>query len=123
MLKKITFILLILVSSCSQHAEYTPNGDTLKDATTGTPYSSKINILGGRVIDPSFRMSLFPENIGLYLKPCDPLSVAQYNCILVEGIPTKVGPVTIKISGGLYGSMIVSSARFHKEYTMNVINP
>lgn len=123
MLKKITLILPILVSSCSQHAEYTPSGDTLKDATTGTPYSSKIYIFGGRVIDPSFRMSLFPENNGLSLKPCDPLSVAQYNCVLVEGLPTKAGPVTIKISGGLYGSMIVSSARFHKEYTMNIINP
>ena len=123
MLKKLTVIVPILVSSCSQYAEYTPSGDTLKDAITGTPYSAKIYIFGGRVIKPSFSMRLFPENTGLYLKPCDPLSVAQNNCILVEGIPKKPGSVTIKISGGLYGSMIVSSAGFHKEYTMNVISP
>jgi hypothetical protein len=66
MLKKLTFILPILVSSCSQYAEYTPSGDTLKDAITGTPYSAKIYLW--RESDKAvIQYASFPENTGLYL--------------------------------------------------------
>lgn len=123
-MKKITILFLALfILSCSRHADYTPSTSTLKDATAGEYYSQKIYIFGGPVISTSFRMNIAPADVGLSLKPCDPTAAAKYNCILIEGRPIKPGPITIKISGGLYGSMIVSSARFHKEYTMKVINP
>lgn len=113
----------LLISSCSRHVDYTPNTSALRNATTGEYYSQKIYIFGGPVIRNSFRMNIVPADVGFSFRPCDPTAAAKYNCILIEGQPTKAGPITIKISGGLYGSMIVSSARFHKEYTMNVINP
>ncbi|WBM70678.1 hypothetical protein OH773_21655 [Buttiauxella sp. WJP83] len=134
------FIIVFGVSACTSNTEYLPEGKNLKKATIGIPYFSKIYILGGGVIGgniagiPEKKAGIVtPEDAGISLRHCQlpewriknmkPKDSNNYNCIEIYGTPTKPGVITIEISGRMYGSMLASSKKFSKEYTIKVVTP
>jgi hypothetical protein len=127
-MKKISLFLSILVlSACTLRAEITPEGNTLPDAITGTPYLSEIHITGGAVysLDANgkerFVGDISPADLGLSLKYCN--DSPAHNCVQVEGIPVRAGEVKIRVSGGLFGTNVASGSGFSKTYTLTIKDP
>jgi len=124
MKKMILLFPLLVLSACTQHAEFIPENEILNDATTGKPYYGQINIFGGRVLSYNERGGqvlvgdIFPENTGLYLQYCDEDEMSD--CLKIRGIPTKEGVVKIRVYGGLAGGMFLKSGEFDKTYTITI---
>lgn len=126
-MRKIFFILsLFLLSACSLQAEFTPEEETLNDATVGVPYYNQINIFGGIVLsydvygNQVIAGDIHPDNLGLHLQYCD--DDEFNNCIQIRGIPTKTGIAKIRVHGGLGGGMLSKSRDFDKTYTITIKN-
>lgn len=124
-MRRIFFVLsLFLLSSCSLQAEFTPEGESLNDATVGVPYYNQINIFGGIVLSYDIygkqviAGDIHPDNLGLHLQYCD--DDEFNNCIQIIGIPTKVGIAKVRIHGGLGGGMLSKSGDFDKTYTITI---
>lgn len=124
-MRRFFFVLsLFLLSACSLQAEFTPEGETLDDATVGVNYYNQINIFGGIVL--SYDMygnqvivgDIHPDDLGLYLQYCD--DDESNNCIQIRGIPTKAGIAKVRIHGGLSGGMHSKSGEFDKTYTITI---
>lgn len=119
----IVFISFVL-SACVLHADVTPDGDFLNDAIVGTPYASEININGGAVFSldsngkERFVGEITPPDTGLTLSYCND-SPAQ-NCIRIQGVPVRPGIITMRVSGGLFGTNVATGGRFDKTYTITI---
>ncbi|MEI2266701.1 hypothetical protein [Erwinia sp. CGal63] len=114
----------ILLSACTLHADVTPAGNVLNDATVGIPYNSEINIIGGAVSSldyngkKRFIGEITPSDTGLSLQYCND-SPAR-NCVRVQGVPVKPGIVNVRVSGGLFGTNVATGGRFDKTYTFKI---
>ncbi|MCK7355847.1 hypothetical protein L8O13_01355 [Enterobacter roggenkampii] len=112
------------VSACTLHADVTPDGNSLNDAIVGTLYASEININGGAVssLDSSgkerFVGEMTPPDTGLTLRYCN--DSPAHNCIRVQGVPVKSGIVTVRVSGGLFGTNVATGGEFDKTYTIKI---
>lgn len=113
-----------LVSACTLHADVTPDGNSLNDAIVGTLYASEININGGAVssLDSSgkerFVGEMTPPDTGLTLRYCN--NSPAHNCVRVQGVPVKPGIVTVRVSGGLFGTNVATGGEFDKTYTIKI---
>lgn len=125
---KIFFFAFVLftLSACTLHADVTPDGNVLNDAIVGTPYVSEININGGAVssLDANgkerFVGDISPSDTGLNLKYCN--DSPAHNCIRIQGVPVKPGMVTVRVSGGLFGTNVATGGEFDKTYTIKIKN-
>lgn len=124
-MRKILFAFyLLLLSGCTMKADFKPEGDTLNEATVGTPFYSQINIFGGRVLSYNIEGKqviagdIHPDNLGLHLQYCDDKELN--NCIQIRGIPTKAGIAKVRVHGGLGGGMLSKSGDFDKTYTITI---
>jgi hypothetical protein len=99
-----------------------PKHSQLSDAHVGKQYFSRIEITGGRVTERGLPGEITPKDNGLDLKSCDPLSVSKNSCIQITGIPEKPGTIRVTVAGSVYGTMLESSSRFYKTYTINVLD-
>ncbi|MCM7834214.1 hypothetical protein [Enterobacter asburiae] len=112
------------VSACTLHADVTPDGNSLNDAIVGTLYASEININGGAVssLDSSgkerFVGEMTPPDTGLTLRYCN--DSPAHNCIRVQGVPVKPGIVTVRVSGGLFGTNVATGGEFDKTYIIKI---
>lgn len=112
------------VSACTLHADVTPDGNSLNDAIVGTPYASEININGGAVssLDYSgkerFVGEITPSDTGLTLRYCN--DSPAHNCVRIQGVPVKPGIVTVRVSGGLFGTNVATGGEFDKTYTIKI---
>lgn len=112
------------VSACTLHADVTPDGNSLNDAIVGTPYTSEINISGGAVssLDSSgkkrFVGEITPSDTGLTLRYCN--DSPAHNCVRIQGVPVKPGIVTVRVSGGLFGTNVATGGEFDKTYTIKI---
>ncbi|MCG1031413.1 hypothetical protein J5S76_05425 [Bacillus amyloliquefaciens] len=113
-----------LLSACTLQADVTPYGNNLNDATVGTFYISEINISGGAVssLDSNgkekFVGEIIPSDTGLTLNYCN--DSPAHNCVRVQGVPVKPGSVTIRVSGGLFGTNVATGGEFDKTYTITI---
>lgn len=123
---KIFFVAFVLVtlSACTLHADVTPDGNVLNDAIVGTPYASEININGGAVSSlgsngkERFVGDISPSDTGLILKYCN--DSPAHNCVRIQGVPVKPGIVTVRVSGGLFGTNVATGGEFDKTYTIKI---
>ncbi|WP_313110304.1 hypothetical protein [Atlantibacter sp.] len=112
------------VSACTLHADVTPDGNSLNDAIIGTQYASEININGGAVSSLDFNGKerfvgeLTPSDTGLTLRYCN--DSPAHNCVRIQGVPVKQGIVTVRISGGLFGTNVATGGHFDKTYTITI---
>lgn len=112
------------VSACTLHADVTPDGNSLNDAIVGAPYVIEININGGVVssLDSSgkerFVGEIIPSDTGLTLSYCN--DSPAHNCVRIQGVPVKPGIVTIRVSGGLFGTNVATGGEFNKTYTIKI---
>ncbi|PNF11017.1 hypothetical protein A6J71_13015 [Enterobacter cancerogenus] len=112
------------VSACTLHADVTPDGNSLNDAVVGTPYASEININGGAVssLDSNgkerFVGEITPSNTGLTLRYCN--DSPAHNCVRIQGVPVKPGIITVRVSGGLFGTNVATGGDFDKTYTIKI---
>lgn len=119
----VVFILLTL-SACTLRADVTPEGNSLKDAIVGTPYASEININGGAVFSldsngkERFVGEIIPSDTGLTLRYCN--DSPAHNCVRIQGVPIKSGIVTVRVSGGLFGTNVATGEHFDKTYTIMI---
>jgi len=124
MIKTFFIVSLFLLSACSLQAEFTPEGETLHDATVGVPYYNQINIFGGVVLSYDIygkqviAGDIYPDNLGLHLHYCD--ANEFNNCIQIRGTPTKAGIAKVRIHGGLGGGMLSKTGDFDKTYTITI---
>ena len=113
-----------LVSACTLHADVTPDGNSLNDAIVGTLYASEININGGAVSSlyssgkERFVGEMTPPDTGLTLRYCN--NSPAHNCVRVQGVPVKPGIVTVRVSGGLFGTNVATGGEFDKTYTIKI---
>lgn len=113
-----------LLSACILHADITPYGNSLNDATIGRFYASEININGGAVssLDSNgkerFVGEIIPSDTGLTLRYCN--DSPAHNCVRIQGVPVKPGVVTIRVSGGLFGTNVATGGEFDKTYTITI---
>ncbi|QJQ14636.1 hypothetical protein D6T76_03580 [Enterobacter hormaechei] len=120
------FIIFISfsISACILHADVASDGNSLNDAIVGTPYASEININGGAVssLDSSgkerFVGEITPSDTGLTLRYCN--DSPAHNCVRIQGVPVKPGIVTVRISGGLFGTNVATGGEFDKTYTIKI---
>ena len=116
-----------MLSACTKHASFSPDGDMLRNAILGKTYNEKVNISGGAVYALDFNgMERFvgditPNDDGLYLQYCD--DSPGKNCVQVQGKPTKVGIIKVHLYGGLFGTNISVGSEFDKTYTIEVKSP
>ena len=104
---------------CMQKMEVRPK--SLPNATLGNPYYAKIEIFGGVAIDRHFSYHIKPEKSGLELSPTDfGTEYVSYNDLEIKGTPKVTGTITIKLSGGTYGTMSCPGRDFKKVYTIKV---
>ncbi|MGR7122145.1 hypothetical protein ACU62C_22980 [Klebsiella aerogenes] len=123
---RIFFVIFIsfAVSACTLHTDVTPDGNSLNDAIVGTSYASEININGGAVssLDSSgkerFVGEITPSDTGLTLRYCN--DSPAHNCVRVQGVPVKPGIVTVRVSGGLFGTNVATGGEFDKTYTIKI---
>lgn len=123
---RIFFVIFIsfAVSACTLHADVTPDGNSLNDAIVGTSYASEININGGAVsaLDFSgkekFVGEITPSDTGFTLRYCN--DSPAHNCVRVQGVPVKPGIVTVRVSGGLFGTNVATGGEFDKTYTIKI---
>lgn len=123
---RIFFVIFIsfAVSACTLHADVTPDGNSLNDAIVGTSYASEININGGAVsaLDSSgkekFVGEITPSDTGFTLRYCN--DSPAHNCVRVQGVPVKPGIVTVRVSGGLFGTNVATGGEFDKTYTIKI---
>jgi len=112
------------VSACTLHADVTPDGNSLNDAIVGTPYVSELKINGGAVssLDSNgkekFVGEITPSDTGLTLRYCN--DSPAHNCVRVQGVPIKSGIVTVRVSGGLFGTNVATGGEFDKTYTIKI---
>ncbi|MEG1211060.1 MAG: hypothetical protein RSE29_08060 [Leclercia sp.] len=113
-----------LLSACTLHADITPYGHSLKDATVGTFYASEININGGAVssLDSNgkerFVGEIIPSATGLTLRYCN--DSPAHNCVRIQGVPVKPGIVTVRVSGGVFGTNVATGGEFDKTYFIKI---
>lgn len=126
-MKKLSVVCITsLLSACVLHADVTPYGSSLADAVVGKAYSSEIIIKGGAVsaLDENgkerFVGEITPSDTGLTLSYCN--DSPAHNCVRVQGVPVKHGIVTIRISGGLFGTNVATGGEFDKTYTIRIKN-
>ncbi|MBI0032229.1 hypothetical protein H3S75_13400 [Gilliamella sp. B14384G15] len=113
------FLTTVLTGCLCYKPEVRPK--TLPNATLGNPYYAKIEIFGGVAIDPHFSYHIKPEKSGLELSPTDfGTEYVSYNDLEVKGTPKVTGTITIKLSGGTYGTMSCPGRDFKKVYTIKV---
>lgn len=123
---KIFFVVFIsfALSACTLHADVTPNGNVLNDAIVGMPYASEININGGAVFSldsngkEKFVGEISQSDTGLILKYCN--DSPAHNCVRIQGVPVKPGIVTVRVSGGLFGTNVATGGEFDKTYTITI---
>ncbi|MGX5098874.1 hypothetical protein [Enterobacter cloacae] len=123
---RIFFVIFIsfVVSACTLYADITPYGNSLNDAIVGTPYISEVNINGGAVssLDSSgkerFVGEITPSDTGLTLRYCN--DSPAHNCVRIQGVPVKPGIVTVRVSGGLFGTNVATGGEFNKTYTLKI---
>ncbi len=119
----VAFISFAL-SACTLHADVTPDGNVLNDALVGTPYASEININGGAVSSLDFNGKerfvgeISPPDTGLTLRYCN--DSPAHNCVRIQGMPVKPGIVTVRVSGGLFGTNVATGGEFDKTYTITI---
>ena len=112
------------VSACTLHADVTPDGNSLNDAIVGMPYVSELKINGGAVssLDSNgkekFVGEITPSDTGLTLRYCN--DSPAHNCVRVQGVPIKSGIVTVRVSGGLFGTNVATGGEFDKTYTIKI---
>jgi len=124
-MKKIYFLYFSsLLSACTLHADVTPYDNSLNDATVGMFYFSEINISGGAVssLDSDgkerFIGEIIPSDAGLTLRYCN--DSPAHNCVRIQGVPVKPGIVTVRVSGGLFGTNVATGGEFDKTYTIKI---
>ena len=104
---------------CMQKMEVRPK--SLPNATLGNPYYAKIEVFGGHANRHDFYYDIQPEKSGLELSPTDfGTEYVSYNDLEVKGTPKVTGTITIKLSGGTYGTMSCPGRDFKKVYTIKV---
>ncbi|WP_278809228.1 hypothetical protein [Obesumbacterium proteus] len=112
------------LSACTLHADVTPYSNSLSDATVGIFYASEININGGAVAALDFNGKerfvgeINPSDTGLILRYCN--DSPAHNCIRIQGIPVRPGIVTVRVSGGLFGTNVAKGEEFDKTYTIKI---
>lgn len=122
-MKKILLVFSwFLLSGCTVQAEFTPEGEILREARVGVPYYNQINVFGG----PVFAYDIYggqvmagdihPENLGLYLQYCNEKKLN--NCLQIRGIPTNSGVAKVRVHGGLGSGMLSKAGYFDKTYTI-----
>ncbi|MCU6677059.1 hypothetical protein [Leclercia tamurae] len=115
------------VTACTLHADVTPDGNSLNDAIVGSPYANEININGGAVSSlysngkERFVGEITPSDTGLTLRYCN--DSPAHNCVRIQGVPVKPGIVTVRVSGGLFGTNVATGGEFDKTYTIKIKNP
>ena len=113
------FLTTVLTGCLCYKPEVRPK--TLPNATLGNPYYAKIEVFGGVAIDRHFFYHIKPEKSGLELSPTDfGTEYVSYNDLEVKGTPKVAGTITIKLSGGTYGTMSCPGRDFKKVYTIKV---
>ena len=113
------FLTTVLTGCLCYKPEVRPK--TLPNATLGNPYYAKIEIFGGVAIDRHFSYHIKPEKSGLELSPRGlGTKYVTYNHLEVKGTPKVTGTITIKLSGGTYGTMSCPGRDFKKVYTIKV---
>ena len=104
---------------CTQKVEVLPK--SLPNATLGNPYYAKIEVFGGHANRHDFYYDIQPEKSGLELSPTDfGTEYVSYNDLEIKGTPKVTGTITIKLSGGTYGTMSCPGRDFKKVYTIKV---
>lgn len=127
-MKKLIVLLVLILCGCRNSPTFTPSGKSLTDAMLGQPYLTKIEIKNGIVVIDSFHSKFDESETGLYVENClyspelkmKGTAGKNFNCALVKGIPVRSGIIHLTISGGLHGSMLSSSTRFEKTYSITV---
>ncbi|MDQ4429033.1 hypothetical protein PKO51_06550 [Yokenella regensburgei] len=104
------------ISACILHTNVTPDGNSLNDAIVGTPYASEININGAvSSLDSNgkerFVGEIIPSDAGLTLRYCN--DFPAHNCVRIQRVP-----VTVRVSGGLFGTNVATGGEFDKTYTI-----
>ena len=128
-MKKIRYHLMLIIGLflttvltgcfCMEKMEVRPK--SLPNATLGNPYYAKIEVFGGVVIDEFFAYHIKPEKSGLELSPRGlGTEYVSYNDLEIKGTPKVTGTITIKLSGGTYGTMSCPGRDFKKVYTIKV---
>lgn len=120
-------LLLTLTSSCTQPLiDFQPQGASLPAAMVGSGYHQIILIGHNIEVNPGFldekntSLNIYPEDSGLYIYPSGKNRLWSYNNLVIQGVPNKVGRITVKISGFTRASMLDKSQDFSKTYTIMV---
>ena len=113
------FLTTVLTGCLCYKPEVRPK--TLPNATLGNPYYAKIEVFGGHANRHDFYYDIQPEKSGLELSPRGlGTKYVTYNHLEVKGTPKVTGTITIKLSGGTYGTMSCPGRDFKKVYTIKV---
>ena len=116
------FAVCFLLVGCTSKVIITP--DTLPDAKFEQSYYAKIEIKGGSgpVSARGLNYSITPINSGIELDVCEPedKTFFTFNCFIVKGIPKISNNITLKISGGMMGTMFLGNTEFNKTYVIKV---
>ena len=119
LLTKFLLILPLAGCFCMEKMEVRPK--SLPNAILGTPYYAKIEVFGGYTDQDNFYYDIQPEKSGLELSPRGlGTKYVTYNHLEVKGTPKVTGTITIKLSGGTYGTMTCPGRDFKKIYTIKV---
>lgn len=113
--------LLLLASGCSPFpCDAGFSVDELADATVGQKYSMKIEVLKGAMPNENnINWEIVPENTGLSItRLVDENSRNSfYKGILISGVPTSQGDITIRLHGFTYSS---KTCAFNKTFILKV---